>query len=145
MHPEIYETGNNFFEQETRKKKTGNEEDSDDDEGSVVDDDDSDIKDGVFIFYCATTETYPYYTRLGSKLTCLVEKGQVKDWNKVKKNIRECAEMEGAVTKSNKPLVLKSFLKEDNWSLASMCCHLAPSSSFNTSSSDTHLTDKYIK
>eukprot|EP00957_Ditylum_brightwellii_P001548 121098-Ditylum_brightwellii.AAC.1 len=53
--------------------------------------------------------------------------------------------MEGAVTKSNKPLVLKSLLKEDNWSLASMCCHLVPSLSVNTSSSETHLTDKYIK
>eukprot|EP00957_Ditylum_brightwellii_P012886 973795-Ditylum_brightwellii.AAC.1 len=52
--------------------------------------------------------------------------------------------MEGAVTKSNKPLVLKSFLKEENWSLASMCCHLVPSSSINVAS-DVCLTDKYKK
>eukprot|EP00957_Ditylum_brightwellii_P122476 9339781-Ditylum_brightwellii.AAC.1 len=53
--------------------------------------------------------------------------------------------MEGTVTKSNKPLVLKSFLKEDNWSLASMCHCLVPSLSVKTSSSETNLTDKYIK
>eukprot|EP00957_Ditylum_brightwellii_P088394 6732770-Ditylum_brightwellii.AAC.1 len=51
--------------------------------------------------------------------------------------------MEGAVTKRNKPLVLKSFLKEIKWSLASMCCCFVPFSSVNTSSSDMHLTDKY--
>jgi hypothetical protein len=47
-------------------------------------------------------------------------------------------------TKKNKPLVLKSFLKEDNWSLASMCLCLVHSSSINLAS-DVHLTDKYKK
>eukprot|EP00957_Ditylum_brightwellii_P116327 8872977-Ditylum_brightwellii.AAC.1 len=53
--------------------------------------------------------------------------------------------MEGTITKSNKVLVLKSFLKEDNWILASMCCCLVPSSFVNTSSAEINLTDKYIK
>eukprot|EP00957_Ditylum_brightwellii_P122017 9305778-Ditylum_brightwellii.AAC.1 len=52
--------------------------------------------------------------------------------------------MEGVAMKRNKPLVLKSFLKENNWSLASMCCCLVPPSSINLSS-DVHLTDKYKK
>eukprot|EP00957_Ditylum_brightwellii_P111233 8481815-Ditylum_brightwellii.AAC.1 len=94
-----------------------NEEDSDANEDSIADDEDSDIKDGVFVFHHATTErsrlyyktwdcvniylvanpvSYPYCIRLGFKLMCLVEKGQVTDWNKVKRNVRECAEMEGA-------------------------------------------------
>eukprot|EP00957_Ditylum_brightwellii_P160752 12238418-Ditylum_brightwellii.AAC.1 len=66
----------------------------------------------------------------------MVKNRKVQDWNKVKRNVRECAEIEGAATKRNKPLVLKSFLKEDDWSLASMCLHLVPPSSVNTSSSD---------
>eukprot|EP00957_Ditylum_brightwellii_P170042 12943065-Ditylum_brightwellii.AAC.1 len=52
--------------------------------------------------------------------------------------------MEGVVTKSNKPMVLKSFLKNDNWSLASICCCLVPSSSINLAS-DVSLTEKYKK
>eukprot|EP00957_Ditylum_brightwellii_P158684 12077680-Ditylum_brightwellii.AAC.1 len=72
----------------------------------------------------------------------MVEKGQVQDWKKLNKNVRECAEMEGVATKKNKPLVLKLLLKDDNWSLASMCLQLVPSSSVNIAS-DVHLTDKY--
>eukprot|EP00957_Ditylum_brightwellii_P159068 12106497-Ditylum_brightwellii.AAC.1 len=52
--------------------------------------------------------------------------------------------MEGVATKINKPLVSKSFLKEDNWSLTSMCLCLVPSSSVNLAS-DVCLTDKYKK
>eukprot|EP00957_Ditylum_brightwellii_P129101 9847405-Ditylum_brightwellii.AAC.1 len=52
--------------------------------------------------------------------------------------------MEGVATKINKPLVLKLFLKEDNWSLASMFYYLVPSSSINLAP-DVHLTDKYKK
>eukprot|EP00957_Ditylum_brightwellii_P076810 5838874-Ditylum_brightwellii.AAC.1 len=52
--------------------------DPDDNEDSVVVDDDSHIKDGVH----------------GFKLMYQVENGKVKDWNKVKRNVRECAEME---------------------------------------------------
>ena len=74
----------------------------------------------------------------------MVEKGKVQDWKKVKRNVRECAEMEGVTTKKNKSLVLKLFLKEDNWSLASMCHCLVPSSSINLAS-DVGLTDKYKK
>eukprot|EP00957_Ditylum_brightwellii_P141489 10778692-Ditylum_brightwellii.AAC.1 len=33
-----------------------NGEDSDDDEDSISDDEDTDIKDGVFVVYCATTD-----------------------------------------------------------------------------------------
>eukprot|EP00957_Ditylum_brightwellii_P145197 11059075-Ditylum_brightwellii.AAC.1 len=75
---------------------------------------------------------------------CQVEKGKVVDWSKVKRNIRECAEMEGSITKSKKFLVL-IFLKEDNWSLAFMCCCLVPSVSVNIASAETILTDKYVK
>eukprot|EP00957_Ditylum_brightwellii_P203324 15334152-Ditylum_brightwellii.AAC.1 len=53
--------------------------------------------------------------------------------------------MEGVVTKSNKPLVLKLFLNEDNWSLAFICHHLVPSSSVNTALAEAHLTVKYVK
>eukprot|EP00957_Ditylum_brightwellii_P024361 1838530-Ditylum_brightwellii.AAC.1 len=52
--------------------------------------------------------------------------------------------MEGVATKKNKPLVLKSCLKEDNWSLAAMCLCLVPPSFVNIAS-DMHLTDKYKK
>eukprot|EP00957_Ditylum_brightwellii_P089711 6832473-Ditylum_brightwellii.AAC.1 len=76
---------------------------------------------------------------------CQVENGKVGDWSKVTRNVRECAKMEGVVTKNNKPLVLKSFVKEDNWSLASLCCHLVPSSSINIASVETNLRDKYVK
>eukprot|EP00957_Ditylum_brightwellii_P185950 14156733-Ditylum_brightwellii.AAC.1 len=53
--------------------------------------------------------------------------------------------MEGAITKSNKALVLKLFLKEDDWSLASMCCCLVPFSSFNIVSAETNLKDTYVE
>eukprot|EP00957_Ditylum_brightwellii_P044002 3339447-Ditylum_brightwellii.AAC.1 len=52
--------------------------------------------------------------------------------------------MEGVATKKNKPFVLKSFLNEDNWSLASMYLWLVPLSSVNIAS-DMVLTDKYKK
>eukprot|EP00957_Ditylum_brightwellii_P138147 10531144-Ditylum_brightwellii.AAC.1 len=52
--------------------------------------------------------------------------------------------MEGVATKSNKPLVLKLFLEEDNWGLASMCLCLVPSLSINLGSY-VCLTDKYKK
>eukprot|EP00957_Ditylum_brightwellii_P018465 1389155-Ditylum_brightwellii.AAC.1 len=106
-----------------------NEKDSNDDEDSIADDENSSIKDGVFVFYHVTIDrsmkemflqcrqfnvSYPYYIRLGLKLICIVEKGQVKDWNKVKRNVKECAEMEGAKTKGNKPLqiAIDAFIKE---------------------------------
>eukprot|EP00957_Ditylum_brightwellii_P025526 1929767-Ditylum_brightwellii.AAC.1 len=41
-------------------------------------------------------------------------------------------------------MVLKSFLKTDNWNLASMCLCLVPFSSINQAS-DVYLTDKYKK
>eukprot|EP00957_Ditylum_brightwellii_P100034 7623881-Ditylum_brightwellii.AAC.1 len=134
-------------------KKEGKEgekdKDSDDNEDSVIVVDNSHTKDGsvyslsynnrhrlcyitwdyLHIYLVANMVNYPYYIRLGFKLMCLMENGKVKDWNKVKRNMREHAEMEGAITKSNKPLVLKLVLKEDNWSLASMCYRLVPSSS----------------
>eukprot|EP00957_Ditylum_brightwellii_P014381 1082039-Ditylum_brightwellii.AAC.1 len=44
-----------------------------------------------------------------------MEKGKVKDWMEVKRNVRECAVMEGVATKSNKPMFLKSFLKEEKY------------------------------
>eukprot|EP00957_Ditylum_brightwellii_P010882 824447-Ditylum_brightwellii.AAC.1 len=92
--------------------------DSDDDEDSVVDgNEDSDITDGL---------------------------GKAVDWSKVKRNIRECDKVEGAITKSNKPLVLKSFLKEDEWCLASMCLCLVPTGSVNIASG-TILKDKYVE
>eukprot|EP00957_Ditylum_brightwellii_P112227 8556214-Ditylum_brightwellii.AAC.1 len=50
--------------------------------------------------------------------------------------------MEGVLTKSNKSMVLKLFLKENNWSLASMCRRLLPSSSINLAS-DVSLIQKY--
>eukprot|EP00957_Ditylum_brightwellii_P069097 5244731-Ditylum_brightwellii.AAC.1 len=56
------------------------------------------------IYLVANMVSYPYYIRLCFKLMCLVENGKVKDWNKVKANTRECAEKEGAITKSNKLL-----------------------------------------
>eukprot|EP00957_Ditylum_brightwellii_P095152 7247390-Ditylum_brightwellii.AAC.1 len=65
---------------------------------------------------------------------CLVENGKVQDWKNVKRNVRECAEMEAVAMKRDKYLVLKSFLKEDNWSLASMCLCLVPPSAVNIAS-----------
>eukprot|EP00957_Ditylum_brightwellii_P096340 7337912-Ditylum_brightwellii.AAC.1 len=73
-----------------------------------------------------------------------MEKGKVKDWKKAKRNVRGCAEVESVATKSNKPMVLKLFLNEDNWNLASMCCCLVPSSSINLASA-VSLTEKYKK
>jgi hypothetical protein len=102
------------------------------------------VWDCVNIYLVANPVSYPHYLRLGFRLMCMVEKGQVQDWKKVKRNVRECAEMEGVATKINKPLVLKLFLKEDNWSLASMCLCFVPSSSINLAS-DVCLTDKYKK
>eukprot|EP00957_Ditylum_brightwellii_P182007 13866224-Ditylum_brightwellii.AAC.1 len=52
--------------------------------------------------------------------------------------------MEGVAMKSNKPMALKLFLKEGDWSLDSMCCHLVPSSSINIAS-ESSLTKKYKK
>eukprot|EP00957_Ditylum_brightwellii_P009393 710087-Ditylum_brightwellii.AAC.1 len=75
---------------------------------------------------------------------CVVEKGKVKDWMDAKRSIRECAVMEGVATKSNKPMLLRSFLKDGDWSLASMSCQLVPSTSINISS-DLCLTEKYKK
>eukprot|EP00957_Ditylum_brightwellii_P070187 5332002-Ditylum_brightwellii.AAC.1 len=80
----------------------------------MSDDEDTDIKDGVFAFYCATTdrslkEMFPQcrqFDNLYFATSCLgiVENGQVQDWNNVRRNARECAMMEGAATKRNKPL-----------------------------------------
>eukprot|EP00957_Ditylum_brightwellii_P198304 15111444-Ditylum_brightwellii.AAC.1 len=52
--------------------------------------------------------------------------------------------MEGVATKSNKPMFLRSFLKDSDWSLASMSCWLVPSTSINISS-DLRLIEKYKK
>jgi hypothetical protein len=73
-----------------------------------------------------------------------VEKGKVKDWRDVKKNVRECAEMEGVATNRNKPMVLRSFLMEGDWSLASMCRRLVPSTSLNVTPAK-NLLEKYKK
>eukprot|EP00957_Ditylum_brightwellii_P074855 5688652-Ditylum_brightwellii.AAC.1 len=88
--------------------------------------------------------SYHHYIKLGFKVICVVEKGKVKDWMVVKRNVRKCAKMEGVATKCNKPMVLGSFLKESDWSLASMCCRLVPSTSINIAS-DACLTEKYKK
>eukprot|EP00957_Ditylum_brightwellii_P133058 10145729-Ditylum_brightwellii.AAC.1 len=104
------------------------EEDSDGDSESISDDKMSDIKDGLYVFYCATTAmslkemfpqckqfadlffttsglvSYPHYIKLGFRVMCEMEKGKVKDWKKVKRNVRECAVMEGVATTSNKPM-----------------------------------------
>eukprot|EP00957_Ditylum_brightwellii_P161844 12322836-Ditylum_brightwellii.AAC.1 len=85
--------------------------------------------------------SYPHYVKLGFKVLCKVEKGKVKDWMDVKRNVRKCAVMEGVATKSNKPMFLRSFLKDGDWSLASMSRRLVPSTSINISS-DLRLTEK---
>eukprot|EP00957_Ditylum_brightwellii_P169952 12936220-Ditylum_brightwellii.AAC.1 len=78
----------------------------------MSDDKNTDIKDGLYVFYHETTTrslkemfpqcrqfvdllfatsslgivSFPHYIRLGSKLMCMVEKGQAQDWKKVKRN-----------------------------------------------------------
>eukprot|EP00957_Ditylum_brightwellii_P101761 7755717-Ditylum_brightwellii.AAC.1 len=89
------------------------------------------------IYLVANTVSFPFYIKQGFKFMCQVEKGKAFSWSKVKRNVRECAKVEGATTKSNKPLVLKLFLKEDYWSLASMCLCLVPSPSVNIASETT--------
>eukprot|EP00957_Ditylum_brightwellii_P108121 8248041-Ditylum_brightwellii.AAC.1 len=129
------------------------EEDSGGDDESISDDKITDIKDGLYVFYHATTAmslkemfpqckqfanliilcwdvwecvniylvanlvSYPHYVRLGLRVMWEVEKRKVKDWKKVKRN-------------------------EDDWSLASMCRRLVPSSSIDLAS-DVSLTEKY--
>eukprot|EP00957_Ditylum_brightwellii_P053179 4032096-Ditylum_brightwellii.AAC.1 len=80
------------------------------------DDEDSDIKDGLFIFYRATTdlslkEIFPqckhrlcYMTWDCHIIYLVANKWKTVDWSKVKRNVRECAELEGAITKNNKSL-----------------------------------------
>eukprot|EP00957_Ditylum_brightwellii_P174412 13279941-Ditylum_brightwellii.AAC.1 len=90
-----------------------NEVNSDDNDDSMSDYKNTANKDGrlcwhvwdcLNIYLVANPVSFPYYIRLGFNLMCMVENGKVQDWNNVKRNVRECAEMEGAATKRNKPL-----------------------------------------
>eukprot|EP00957_Ditylum_brightwellii_P109093 8322310-Ditylum_brightwellii.AAC.1 len=75
---------------------------------------------------------------------CQSEKGKSVDCSKVKRNVRECAKLDDTITKSNKPLVFKLFLEEDDWCLAPMCLCVIPTGSVNIAS-DTILKDKYVE
>ena len=100
--------------------------------------------DCVNIYLVTNPVSHPHYVKLGFKVMVAVENGKVKDWRDVKKNVRECAEMEGVATNRNKPMVLRSFLMEGDWSLASMCRRLVPSTSLNVTPAK-NLLEKYKK